>query len=216
MFSLFSSVPGYVRFAAVMGFGIASGCSGDLSEIDSAGDPWNETVAQLEAESAEPAGSDTPDFSETGAGDPSVESDVAEGTVAVGDAAEGTVAVAAPLGTVRQALFDRCDNVDVRVTNLREEPSGARPAIKVTRLSIWNVDKARWELQQVTNREIGYNSSDLFVEDLEEIDGEPIGAWRVYYKYDLGNGWSSETNEYINTTDVNCSDGMNVYLTVRY
>jgi len=119
-----------------------------------------------------------------------------------------------PVGETQQALFHLCENVNVEVTNLREESNGARPDIKVTALSFYDADRARWNKQGVNNRVINYSDYYPYTEDLENADGHTITRWRVYYKVDLGNGWSSERNQETNTADVTCDDGMSVELTV--
>lgn len=120
----------------------------------------------------------------------------------------------APVGETQQALFQLCENVNIEVKNSREESNGARPDIKVTALSFYDSDRARWNKQGVRNRVINYSDDYPYTEDLENADGHTITRWRVYYKVDLGNGWSSERNQEFNTADRTCDDGMSVDLTV--
>ncbi len=118
------------------------------------------------------------------------------------------------VGETQQALFHLCENVRIEVENRRVDGDGATPAIKVTALSFYDSDRDRWNKQSVRNRIIGYDDDYPFVEDLENADGHTITRWRVYYKYDLGNGWSSERNQELNTADEECEDDMTVELSV--
>jgi hypothetical protein len=118
------------------------------------------------------------------------------------------------IGETQQALFRLCENARIEVKNLREEANGARPDIKVTALSFYDSHRDKWNKQSVSNRIINYNDDYPYTEDLENADGHTITRWRVYYKYDLGNGWSSERNQEINTVDEVCEDGLTVDLTV--
>ncbi len=118
------------------------------------------------------------------------------------------------VGETQQALFHLCENVRIEVANERVDGDGATPAIKVTALSFYDSDRTRWNKQSVGNRNIGYDDDYPFVEDLENADGHTITRWRVYYKYDLGNGWSSERSQEFNTVDEQCEDDMTVELSV--
>lgn len=117
------------------------------------------------------------------------------------------------IGTTQQALGQRCEDVVIEVTNRREEANGARPAIKVTSLEFYN-RRTGWHSELTTNEIIDYNDSYRFVENLQNSDGDYIDSWIVNFKYDLGNGWSSEVDDFIDPPAVVCEDGMNVDLTV--
>lgn len=123
-------------------------------------------------------------------------------------------AEAEPVGETQQALFHLCENVRVEVSNQRVDEDNASPAIKVTALSFFDSDRNRWNKQSVHNEVIGYDDMFPYREDLENADGHTITSWKVYYKYDLGNGWSSEQNQEINTTNRTCADDMTVELEV--
>lgn len=143
------------------------------------------------------------------------EAEFAEANAAPLEPSSSSAEEASPrLGTAHQALFNLCENVRIEVTNLYEEPGGARPDIKVTAVSFFNADKAKWSKQSVTNEVISYGDYYPYVEDLENVDSDPITKWRVYHRHDLGNGWANEVYEEINTSDVDCRDGMTVELTV--
>ena len=117
------------------------------------------------------------------------------------------------VGSTQQALGQRCEDVVIEVTNRREEANGARPAIKVTSLEFYN-RRTGWHNELTTNEIIDYNDSYRFVENLQNSDGDSIDSWIVNFKYDLGSGWSSEVDDFIDTVNVVCEDGMNVDLTV--
>jgi hypothetical protein len=117
------------------------------------------------------------------------------------------------IGATQQALGQRCEGVIIEVTNQREEANGARPAIKVLSLEFYN-RRTGWHTELVPNEVIDYNDSFPFVENLQNSDGDYIDSWIVNFKYDLGNGWSSEVDDFIDTPAVRCSDGMGVDLTV--
>lgn len=117
------------------------------------------------------------------------------------------------IGTTQQALGQRCEAVVIEVTNEREEANGARPAIKVTSLEFYN-RRTGWHHEVTSNEVIDYNDSFRFVENLQNSDGDYIDSWIVNFKYDLGNGWSSEVDDFIDPPAVVCEDGMNVDLTV--
>jgi hypothetical protein len=110
-------------------------------------------------------------------------------------------------------LGQKCESVEIEITNQREEANGARPDIKITSLEFYN-RRTGWHTELVTNRIISYNGSFPFVEDLGNTDGDFIDSWIVNFRYDLGSGWSSVVDDFIDTTNVVCSDAMNVDLTV--
>lgn len=177
--------------------GALGGCGG-ASEFDEASpEELDAAAADLEA----PAGD--------------VEASASD--VETASAAPAPGAAAEAVGQSQQALGNLCKNVRIEVKNLYEESNGARPDIKVTALSFFNADKGssgKWSKQSVPNRVVGYGDDYPYVEHLEGADGDTITRWRVYHKHDLGNGWSNEVYQEINTTDVNCRDGMTVELTV--
>ena len=117
------------------------------------------------------------------------------------------------VGVAQQALGQRCESVVIEVTNQREEANGARPAIKVTSLEFFN-RRTGWHNELVPNEVINYNGDFPFVEHLQNSDGDFIDSWIVNFRYDLGGGWSSIVDDFIDTTNVECSDGMRVELTV--
>lgn len=116
-------------------------------------------------------------------------------------------------GTAQQALGQRCESVRIEVTNQREESDGSRPDIKVTSLEFYN-RRTGWHTEAVNNQVISYNGSHPFVQHLGNTDGDYIDSWIVNFRYDLGNGWSSIVDDFIDTPAVTCEDGMNVDLTV--
>jgi hypothetical protein len=119
----------------------------------------------------------------------------------------------AQLGVLHQALGQKCESVEIEITNQREEDNGARPDIKITSLEFYN-RRTGWHTELVANEIVSYSGSHTFVEDLGNTDGDFIDSWIVNFKYDLGSGWSSVVDDFIDTTNVVCSDAMNVNLTV--
>jgi len=143
-----------------------------------------------------------------------VESDELEGAdFEAGGVAESAEAGSEPVGVTQQPLFQKCKNVRIEVRNERVESNGATPAIKVVQLSFDTTDDP-WDKQGVSNEVIGYDTDHLYTEDLENADGKTITRWKVHYRVDLGNGWSSKQEQEINTVDTRCSDGMLVELSV--
>jgi hypothetical protein len=116
-------------------------------------------------------------------------------------------------GIAQQALYQKCESVRIEVANQREEADGSRPDIKVTSLEFYN-RRTGWHTEAVNNQVIRYNASYPFVEDLGNTQDDVIDSWIVNFRYDLGNGWSSIVDDFIDTPAVTCVDGLNVDLTV--
>jgi hypothetical protein len=135
--------------------------------------------------------------------------------VVAGDSTASNAAdVTAPeLGKARQALNKLCKDVVVNVTNRREEADGSRPAIKIKSLEFYNT-RTGWHTESVTNRIISYGHDYPFVRSLENSQDDKITQWIVNFEYDLGSGWSSEVDDYMNTPDEYCQDSDTFELTV--
>ncbi|HET7544092.1 MAG TPA: hypothetical protein VFK05_29675, partial [Polyangiaceae bacterium] len=91
-----------------------------------------------------------------------------EAPAAHGASSEGAESV----GQSQQALWNLCEKVRIEVTNRFEDSSGARPDIKVTRLSFYDADKGEWRMEGVGNQVIGYGDEYPFTEGLENVDGD--------------------------------------------